>query len=322
VTPPPNHGGPTEFPPTSDARSVIVAPDTSVVTKIENYGDINWDNLSKFQLPTHPARHRAWIWTQGYDVEETKTGDRYWLCRKCHIAGKQKGHMWKVTGGTSVPLKHMKDVHCVTENGPVTKKRSFVDAFKQSDGSLTSRDREIVHRLMTTFNPKRFRTKLIRWIVHDNIAFNQVESPYFRDLMVELNDSVEELGCLPTHRSVRDWIIRDFNKYKGIVRQHLQNSLGKIHISFDLWTSRNLLTLCGIVAHFIDKRGRLSIFLLSLPEIIGSHTGLNIAEGVTTIINEFGLKDRIGYFVLDNAENNDTAVAALAEEFGFDARER
>jgi hypothetical protein len=51
---------------------------------------------------------------------------------------------------------------------------------------------------------------------------------------------------------------------------------------------------------------------------------INIADGVTgTIVNEFGIGDRLGYFVLDNAENNDTAIATFAhDEFGFDADER
>jgi hypothetical protein len=306
-----------------DSLSVIVIPDAPIATPaIDDYENIDWDRIPKFQLPTHPSRHRAWIWTQGYDVEETRTGDRYWLCRKCHVARNRKGNMWKANGGTSMPLKHMKEVHQITENGPVTKKRTLADAFKQPDGSLTSRDRDIVHRLMTAFNPKRFKTKLTRWIVHDNVAFNQIESPYFRDLMLELNDSLGELDCLPTHKSIRDWIIKDFDKFKGTVAQCLHDSCGKIHMSFDLWSSRNLLSLCGIVVHFIDKHGKLRIFLLSLPEIVGSHSGLNIAESVSAIINEFGLENRIGYFVLDNADNNDTAIATLAEKFGFDACER
>ena len=136
--------------------------------------------------------------------------------------------MWRATGGTSVSLKHMREVHQIAEGGPIIKKRSFIDAFKQSDGSLTPRDRDIVHKLTTAFNPKRFKTKLTRWIVHDNIAFNQVESPYFRDMLLELNGSLGELGCFPTHPSIREWIMKDFNKYKGLVTEHLQNALGKI----------------------------------------------------------------------------------------------
>ena len=313
---------PTELQNASHFSSRNGEPDTSITVAIDGYQDIDWSSIPKFQFPSRPSHRRAWIWTQGYDIEETKSGERHWLCRKCHLAKQHKSHIWKMSGGTGMPLKHIKEIHQLTEDGPVTKTRSFVDAFKQPDGSLTTRDRNIVHQLITAFNPKRFKTKLTRWIVHDNIAFNQVESPYFRDLMLELNTSLGELDCLPTHRSIRDWIMKDFNRYKGMVTEHLRNALGKIHISFDMWTSRNLLTLCGIVVHFINKRGKLCTFLLSLPEIIGSHTGVNIAEGVAAIIHEFNLNNRIGYFVLDNADNNDTAVAALAEEFGFDAGER
>lgn len=227
-------------------------PDTSSTAASDGYQDIDWSRIPKFQLPSRLSHHRAWIWTQGYDIEETKTGERHWLCKLCHIAKRQTSHLWKISGGTALPLKHLKELHQLTENGPVTKKRSFFDAFKQPDGSLTTRDRDIVHQLITGFNPERFKTMLTRWIVHDNIAFNQVESPYFRDLMLELNGSLGDLNCLPTHRSIRDWITKDFERYKGIVAGHLHNALGKIHISFDIWTSRNLLTLCGIVVHFIN----------------------------------------------------------------------
>jgi hypothetical protein len=310
---------PTEFEDISDANSKMDRLDTAA---IKGYEDIIWKYIPKFQLPTQPSQHRSWIWTEGYEIEETKTGDKYWLCKKCHIARKHQSHMWKVSGGTSRPLKHMKQVHQLTEDGPATKKRTFFEAFKQADGSLTSRDRDIVHRLITAFNPERFKTKLTRWIVHDNIAFNQVESPYFRDMMLELDGSLRQTDYLPTHRTIRDWIMRDFNRFKGIVAQHLQNALSKIHASFDLWTSRNLLTLCGTVVHFIDNEGKLCTFLLSLPELVGSHTGVNIAESVTTIIHDYKIGDRIGYFVLDNADNNDTAMTALAEKFEFDAKER
>lgn len=68
---------------------------------------------------------------------------------------------------------------------------------------------------------------------------------------------------------------------------------------------------------FYWQKGQLRIFLLSLPEI-GKHTGTNIAHRVTSIVNEFGIADRLGYFIPDNVENNDTVIAALADEFRFE----
>jgi hypothetical protein len=305
----------------SDRSSQNGEPDTSTPAPDE-YQDIDWNRIPKFHMPSQRSQRRAWIWTQGYDIEETQTSERYFLCKKCHTEKRLKKHMWKISGGTGVPLKHLKEVHCLTEKGPVAKKGGLVDAFRQSDGSLTPRDRDIVHQLVTGFNPKRFKVKLTRWIVQDNIAFQQVESPYFRDMMLESNTSLEEHNCLPAHRSIRDWITKDFERYKEVVKEQLQNALGKVHISFNLWSSRNLLALCGIVVHFINKQGKLCTFLLSLPEIAGSHTGTNIAESVAAILNEFALGDRVGYFVLDNAENNDTAIAALGDRFEFNPDER
>ena len=91
-------------------------------------------------------------------------------------------------------------------------------------------------------------------------------------------------------------------------------------MSFDLWTAGNLISLNGVVVHFIDEDARKCTFLLGLLQVESSHTGENIADSVGEIISEFDLQDRIGYFVLDNASNNDSCIEALAEEFGFNAK--
>jgi hypothetical protein len=63
--------------------------------------------------------------------------------------------------------------------------------------------------------------------------------------------------------------------------------------------------------------------LLGLPELHGAHSGDNIASVVSATMQLFGVDaEKVGYFVLDNAYNNDTAVAALADEYGFEATYR
>jgi hypothetical protein len=88
---------------------------------------------------------------------------------------------------------------------------------------------------------------------------------------------------------------------------------GNIHFTFDLWTSSNLLCLNGVFAHYLDAFGKKKKILLSIPSINDSHTGENIAQGVADIIMEFGLEKRVGYFVLDNAANNDKAIELWVE---------
>jgi hypothetical protein len=57
---------------------------------------------------------------------------------------------------------------------------------------------------------------------------------------------------------------------------------------------------------------------IDLLQLIGAHTSERLAEVVTLTLTNYGITPaKLGYFVLDNASNNDTAVAALAHSFDF-----
>ena len=45
------------------------------------------------------------------------------------------------------------------------------------------------------------------------------------------------------------------------------------------------------------------------------HTGENQAEIIIEVIKDFKLQKHIGYFITDNAPNNDTAIAFVLEHF-------
>jgi hypothetical protein len=53
---------------------------------------------------------------------------------------------------------------------------------------------------------------------------------------------------------------------------------------------------------------------------MGAHSGDNMAQVVLKVFQNFNiLPSQVGYFVLDNAANNDTAVAVLGDVIGFDS---
>jgi hypothetical protein len=52
------------------------------------------------------------------------------------------------------------------------------------------------------------------------------------------------------------------------------------------------------------------------------HDGEAIAANVLAVINDYYLRDKVGFFVLDNASSNDTAVAVLRETLQFDPKVR
>ena len=95
-----------------------------------------------------------------------------------------------------------------------------------------------------------------------------------------------------------------------------------VYVSFDGWTTKDKKkALTGICVHYIDAKGQIRDFLLALLEQLGEYSGFNYADTVGSIIFEFGLTDQIGWFIMDNAYNNDTAVDNLAIEFGFNSEE-
>ena len=63
--------------------------------------------------------------------------------------------------------------------------------------------------------------------------------------------------------------------------------------------------------------------MLSLPKLHSAHSSNNIALVMLAIMQLFRVNaKKVGYFVLNNAYNNNTAVAALADEYGFKAAYR
>jgi hypothetical protein len=57
---------------------------------------------------------------------------------------------------------------------------------------------------------------------------------------------------------------------------------------------------------------------INLPQLVGAYTGKQLAKVITLTLTTYGITaDNVGYFVLNNASNNDTAVAALARQFNF-----
>lgn len=78
----------------------------------------------------------------------------------------------------------------------------------------------------------------------------------------------------------------------------------------------------GIACFFRDENDKPCKIAIGVPETSARHSGANIAAQVLEVIDEYGIRDKIGYFTLDNAENNDTAMDDIGKNLGFDGRRR
>ena len=140
-----------------------------------------------------------------------------------------------------------------------------------------------------------------------HILFSVVENKKFQ-AWVQVTTSVAST-LLPRDRdTIRNWIIQEFKTRQRDLVTTLQVSKSLVHFSFDLWTSPNYRSILGVVGHYLNKKGENVTTLLGLCHLMGAHSGANMAEQVVQIIKDYNLIDKIGYFVLDNATNNDTCL--------------
>lgn len=110
----------------------------------------------------------------------------------------------------------------------------------------------------------------------------------------------------------------------GPVTEVLRSARSQIHFSFDGWTSKSYTSFLGINAQFIDHNFVQHRILLGLRPLSGRHDGASLADEVadTLAFWQINDSDKLGYFTLDNAANNDTCMKDLAFEHDFCPEER
>ena len=138
-----------------------------------------------------------------------------------------------------------------------------------------------------------------------------MECPEFRALLAYINDDIDT--WLPdTHETIRKWIMRQYEDQKEKVKQRIQSAKSRVHISCDLWTSPNSLAILGVVGHYVTEDGQLEHHILALKDIDSEHDGSHLAEAILEVVDEWGFASKLGYFVMDNAGNNDTMMRSLS----------
>ncbi|KAG6979451.1 hypothetical protein FOFC_17288 [Fusarium oxysporum] len=142
--------------------------------------------------------------------------------------------------------------------------------------------------------------------------------------LLEGEDSVSEVDDTSQQQQAEELvstseknIVAAFEQHKQKVIEVLGEAPGLIHISFDGWRSGNRYALYGVCCFFRDENNKPCKITLGLPVVSARHTGPNIATEILDVIESYQIQDKIGYFTLDNAKNNDTAMEIIGGELGF-----
>jgi hypothetical protein len=104
----------------------------------------------------------------------------------------------------------------------------------------------------------------------------------------------------------------------------LSIAVSKVYISFDGWTTKGSKRgYLSVVAHFANASRVIYNLLITLAQLASAHTGEVIAKAISETLEIYSItRDRLGYFVLNNSTNNNTAIAALSKAYDFNPTHR
>jgi hypothetical protein len=71
----------------------------------------------------------------------------------------------------------------------------------------------------------------------------------------------------------------------------------------------------GVVAYYINNIFKNRTVMIALKGLHETYSGENIGSLLIEIINDFDLKERLRYFIIDNVSSNDTCVYYILISF-------
>ena len=153
-----------------------------------------------------------------------------------------------------------------------------------------------------------------------HVALVMIESESFRELIHVIAPALDDF-MVSSATTIRNWILKLFEGQNLVIKAKLAKARSKIHISFDGWTAPNRRAFIGIVAHWLDEDLKKQDLLIGLRRIKGSHSGENIAEAILPVLRSFQLGSNLGFFIADNAGQNDTAIQAILRDLDPDIKD-
>jgi len=281
-----------------------------------------------YSLAQRTSQTQSWIWSFGVEIQDSTS--RRWVCGPCLTAKVPKPTSY-ISEGTQNCEKHLWEKHGRWDTSGKRPKPSNKRGSKRKHGNIAGftnldladpKDQAVANRLIKGFDRSHFQRLIVNWIVDSQLSFRAVENPRLRAVFEYLNPAVTIQQAHISRHTLRRRTIELYNIHLFTVKKALRQCPGQIHLAFDGARTRNRHALFGITAAYRDVNNNPQKVVLGAPEVVDRHTGDNIAAEIIDVIRTYGIEDKVGYFTLDNATNNDAAMEAIGKELGFSALER
>jgi len=242
----------------------------------------------------------SWIYSYGAELEHSN--DKYFLCADCHTNKRYISQLFAAES-TTAAIQHLTEFH------KIKKPSNSTDDDDDIDNNAAE-----VFRLVMPFNEDEYKQKFVDWAIKLRLSYREVTDEATTDLLAYGKPSLARL--LPTHHStLSQWVKDSMAARLPFIIELVRSALSNINLSIDGWRAHNRREYVAVCAHFVDRKGHPRTLLLGFPRRHGGHTGNDLAVLVMPVIIQYGIGEKLGSFVMDNADDNDKCLEALQRSF-------
>ncbi|KAG7404443.1 putative AC transposase [Fusarium oxysporum f. sp. rapae] len=179
--------------------------------------------------------------------------------------------------------------------------------------------RELV--LREAYDRPRHLQALLTLCARRKLPLNAIEWPELHDLLLSANPEISDLAQF-SRRTFTRALVLNYERYRQILQNNIQEAIGDVHISTDMWTSPARKAYLCICVRWISQDYQFKHGMLALPQVLFSHSVEIQAAIILRTLKSFGITTKLGYHTGDNATSNGTLLIELSRslrlEFGID----
>ncbi|EFZ03309.2 Ribonuclease H-like protein [Metarhizium robertsii ARSEF 23] len=175
--------------------------------------------------------------------------------------------------------------------------------------------------LREAYDRPRHLQALLALCARRRLPLNAIDWPELHDLLLSANPEISDLAHF-SRRTFTRALVLNYERYRQILQNNIQEAIGDVHISTDMWTSPARKAYLCICVRWISQDFQFKHGMLALPQVLFSHSGDVQAATILRTLKSFGITTKLGYHTGDNATSNDTLLKELSRslklEFGID----
>ncbi|BAF06121.1 Os01g0741800 [Oryza sativa Japonica Group] len=151
------------------------------------------------------------------------------------------------------------------------------------------------------------RTELVKLIAREDLPLCFGESAAFEEYIQKAHNP---RFCSVSRQTTSRDVFKVFDSQRAMLIETLK-SISSVALTSNIWSGNAKEDYLSVVAHFVNSNWQLGKRILGLVLIDVSHTAENISEHILSVVQEYGLTDKIFSVTLDNAAANTKAMDHL-----------